>query len=162
MNLTKLLPLLTLTFTVAAPTFAAEISKINENNMIGHWHCQHQTEEPNTKMKVKVSYNINYAKQGKSSGSGTVFLKIPGMPELTFNETDKSSWQLKGEQLVMTSTDINFTNVSHPQLNNFFNFNDILPDSINESGKVLALTASTLTVKSTAYGEVYTCSRLKG
>ena len=160
MNLIKLLPLLT--FTVAMPTFAAEVSQINENNMIGHWRCQHQAEEPKTKMKVKVNYNINYAKQGKSSGSGTLLLNIPGMPELTFNETDKSSWQLKGDQLVMSSSDIKFTNVSHPQLDNFFNFNDILPDSINESGKVLALTASTLTVKSEAYGEEYSCARLKG
>jgi len=156
----KLLPLLTLT--VAMPTFAVEASKINENNMIGDWRCEHQAEEPKTKMKVKVNYHINYAKQGKSSGSGTVLLKIPGMPELTFSEMDKSSWQLKGDQLVMSSSDINFTNVSHPQLDNFFNFNDILPNTINESGKVLALTASTLTVKSAAYGEVYSCSRLKG
>lgn len=157
MNLIKVLPLLAFSFSM--PTIADQVKKINQNNLYGSWVCQHEVEEPNTKMAIKASYKINYAKDGTSSGVGALLFKIGGMPELKYNVIDNSTWQLKGDSLTIKSQDIKFINVSHPELDNFLNLKTILPKSINESGIILELSKVNLKVKSTSYGEVYSCTK---
>lgn len=167
MNLVKVLP--ALMFIYAIPSVAAEVttappapaaSSITEKNLYGTWLCQHDMEEPNTKMSIKVNYKINYLANGQSNGSGYLFFKINGMPELKYSVSDNSYWVLKGNDLNIKSKDINFENVSHPELEALLNLKKILPATVNESGTIMALTKTTLKVKSASYGEVYTCAKV--
>ena len=167
MNLVKVLP--TLMFIYSMPSFAAEVStaestptvsSITEKNLYGTWLCQHEVEEPNTKMSIKVNYKINYLTNGQSNGSGYLFFKINGMPELKYSVTDNSTWALKGNELNIKSKDVNFKNVSHPELEALLNLKKILPATVNESGTIMALTQTTLKVKSASYGEMYTCGKV--
>lgn len=157
MNLIKVLPLLAFSFSM--PTIADQVIKINKNDLYGSWVCQHEVEEPNIKMAIKVSYKINYAKNGTSNGVGDLLFKIGGMPELKYSVIDNSTWQLKGNSLTIKSQDIKFTNVSHTELENFLNLKKILPKSINESGVILELSKVNLKVKSTSYGDIYSCTK---
>ena len=167
MNLVKVLP--ALMFIYSIPSVAAEVttapstlaaSSITEKNLYGTWLCQHDMEEPNTKMSIKVNYKINYLANGQSNGSGDLFFKINGMPELKYSVTDNSTWVLKGNDLTIKSKDINFKNVSHPELESLLNLKKILPATVNESGTIVSLTKTTLKVKSASYGEVYTCGKV--
>jgi len=167
MNLIKVLP--AIIFIYSIPSIAAEVTataspttnqSISEKNLYGTWVCQHEVEEPNTKMSIKVNYKVNYLANGQSNGSGYLFFKINGMPELKYSVTDNSTWGLKGNDLTVKSKDINFKNVSHPELESLLNLKKILPATVNESGIIIALTQTTLKVKSTSYGEVYTCGKV--
>tara|TARA_R110001583_G_scaffold28634_3_gene101290 strand:- start:6336 stop:6842 length:507 start_codon:yes stop_codon:yes gene_type:complete len=161
MNLIKVLPLFSVLPLLAAsfsmPTVAEQVKTINKSDLYGSWGCQHEVEEPNTKMTIKVSYNINYVKNGTSNGVGALLFKVGGMPELKYSATDSSTWTLEGDNLTIKSNDINFKNVSHPELEALLNLKQILPTTINESGKILELSKTNLKVKSTSYGEVYSC-----
>ena len=157
MNLIKVLPVLALTF--VNNSFAAQSTNIDVKNLYGSWQCQHEVVEPNSKMTIKVNYKVNYAANGTSSGNGDLYFTLAGIPELHYKTQNKATWSVKGDQLTMKSTDINFVNVNHPELDKFLNIKKILPASVNESGTILALTKESITVKSNAYADSYTCKK---
>ncbi|MGJ8581440.1 MAG: hypothetical protein ACSHWR_03895 [Psychromonas sp.] len=159
MNLVKILPALILFYSM--PSVAEESDKtatqINESNLYGSWFCQHKIEEPNSKMFIDVNYRLQYNQDNTSQGYGILLFTLTGMPKLKYSITDSSTWQLTGDELTMSSQNIEFKNVSHPELESILSLKKILPATINESGKVIHLTKSELTVKSDAYSELIQC-----
>ncbi|MDA7747041.1 hypothetical protein N8878_06905 [Psychromonas sp.] len=145
--------------TIATKASANSKVSIDEKDLYGVWHCQHDTVEPRTKMKININYNINFAENGKSKGFGTLLFYIPNMPVIKYKATDSSSWSIKNDQLIMSSDEIKFVNVSHPQLDQFLNLKTILPQTINESGQIVELSKSTLKVKSNSYADIHSCSK---
>lgn len=158
MNLINVLPLFLLIFSL--PATASPEKVINESNLYGEWLCKEEMVDPKSQMKIQVSYNIHYAKNGKSNGMGTVIFNIEGLPPLEYAVTDNSTWKIEGESLMMSSTEINFVNVSFPELDNLLNLKQILPKSINESAQLLELTDANIKVKSASTGGIYTCSKV--
>lgn len=158
MNLLKVLPLLAVVYSL--PSLAAPVKTINESNLYGNWLCKHEMLEPSTNMKIKVNYQINYAENGQSHGAGTVLFNITGLPPLEFRATDNSTWKIKNGSLIMSSTEMKFVNVSHPELDSLLNLEQILPTKINESAQILELTKTTIKVKADLNGGIYTCSKV--
>ena len=157
MNLIKVLSVLAFTF--VNNSFAAQSTNIDVKNLYGSWQCQHEVVEPNSKMTIKVTYKVNYAANGTSSGSGDLYFTLAGIPELHYKTQNKATWSVKGDQLTMKSTDINFINVNHPELDKILNLKNILPANVNESGTILVLTKDKITIKSEAYEDSYTCNK---
>ncbi|MFT6907703.1 MAG: hypothetical protein ACJAS1_004387 [Oleiphilaceae bacterium] len=157
MNLIKFLPLFTLACSLS--TFATGQKAIDESYLYGNWNCKHEVNASKTQMKVKINYNVNFIRAGKSNGYGTLLFKMPNLPELEYSLTDNSTWEIQGDNLILSSTQIKSVNVSHPELDKFLNLKQFIPKSVSESSKILKLTKSSLTVKSESNGEIYTCSK---
>jgi len=157
----KLIKLISVLVCVAGTSsaFSEVESNINRDNLIGSWTCKHEFLEPKTKMLIDVKYTTNFINNGNAYGSGDLFFTIEGMPKINYKASDNSTWSLKGDQLTVKSQKINFTNVSHPQLDKFLDINKILPATVNESGKILELSANKLKVKSTLNNVEFTCSK---
>ena len=150
-----------LLFVAVVPNaFSDTGTAINKNDLIGSWNCTHQFVEPSTKMLINVDYKTNFIANGNAYGSGDLLFTIEGMPKINYKASDNSTWSLKGDELTIKSKNINFTNVSHPQLDKFLDIKKILPASINESGKLTTLTSNKLTVKSNSYGKSYSCTKV--
>jgi len=148
---------------LAASSNQVATTKIDRNKLVGAWTCEHTVIEPKTKFKVRASYKVNYSKDGTSSGDGNVWFTIsPGMPEIQYNIVDNANWELKGKNaLIMRSTDLTYTNVSHPQFDKLFNLRPLLPKEINESGNILTLNNKKLVIKSELRGQTYTCKKIE-
>ncbi|RBW47040.1 hypothetical protein DS885_05220 [Psychromonas sp. B3M02] len=159
MNLVKILPALLLFYSL--PNLAEEsnvnATPIKQSNLYGSWFCQHKIEEPNSKMLIDVNYRLQYKQDNTSQGYGILLFTLSGMPKLKYSIKDSSTWQLQGDNLTMHSQNIEFNNVSHPELESILSLKKILPVTINESGKILSLTNNELTVKSDAYSELIQC-----
>jgi len=161
MNLVKILPALLLFYAIPsmAESNVTNASPINKSNLYGSWFCQHKIEEPNSKMVIDVNYRIKYNQDNTSQGYGILLFALSGMPKLKYSITDSSTWQLKEDTLSMSSQNIEFKNVSHPELESILNLKKILPATVNESGKVINLSNDELTVKSEAYSDLIQCVR---
>ncbi|MDN2663250.1 hypothetical protein OW492_07640 [Psychromonas sp. 14N.309.X.WAT.B.A12] len=161
MNLVKTLPALLLFYAIPsmAETSVTNVTPINPSNLYGSWFCQHKIEEPNSNMVVDVNYRIQYNQDNTSQGYGILLFTLSGMPKLKYSITDSSTWQLKEDVLSMNSQNIDFKNVSHPELESILNLKKILPATVNESGKIVNLSKNELTVKSDAYSELIQCVR---
>lgn len=157
MNLIKVLPLFTLI--CSAATFAAEQPTINERDLYGNWNCNHVVDEPKTKMKVKVDYNVNFARAGKASGFGTLAFNVPNFSEVQYTLADNSSWKVTGNQLVLSSTDVRVIKVSHPEFEQLLNLKQFIPKQINESVTILKLSQTSVDVRSEVDGKTYTCTK---
>jgi len=158
MNLMKVLPLVSVVFCCSA--FATEQTTYDQNLILGSWNCQHQLEETKTKMKVKVNYNINFFTTGKSNGAGSVFFTLANLPQLECSLKNSATWEIKQGKLILSSTEIESKNISHPELDTLINLDKFIPKSVTESSKIVTLTKSTLEVKSKSDAGVYTCSKV--
>lgn len=130
------------------------------SDLLGNWHCRHQMLEVKTKMKVDVDYKVNFDKNGKSAGKGNLLLSLDGMPGFKYDISDVSSWSLKGKTLTMTSNEMTFKNISHPQFDQLLNLQALFPKKVNESSTILVLNKTTLKVDAKSSSSHVTCSRL--
>lgn len=140
-------------------SFAAETASINKSNLYGDWNCQYEGQDSKTKMKVKIDYNVNFERTGKSKGYASLLFNVANLPELEYSLNDNSAWEVKGSNLIITSTDITSVNVSHPELDKFFNLKQLIPTTIDESSTIVTLTKNNLKVKSDTTGHIYSCNR---
>jgi len=157
MNLTKLLCFSALSFSMAS--FAEPIN-INKTNLYGSWQCDHDFSDPNKNLKIKFNYTINLINNGTSVGNATLLFAMGGMPELQYKEADTALWSLKGDQLQFVSNNIQFTNVSHPELEQLLNLKQLFPKSINEAVKVLELSQKHIKIQSKQHHDAYTCLKI--
>ena len=157
MLLIKTLTMFPLVLSMAS--FAAETASINKTDLYGDWNCQYEGQDAKTKMKVKIDYNVNFERTGKSKGFASLFFNVANLPELEYSLKDNSAWEVKGSKLIITSTDITSVNVSHPELDKFFNLKQLIPTTINESSTIVTLTKNNLKVKSDATGHIYSCNK---
>ncbi len=141
-------------------SFAAEQQSISKSYLYGDWHCQYEGVDTKTKMKAKIDYKINFMRTGKTSGGGSLLLSVPNFPQLEYRLTDNSAWQINGSKLTLSSTDISAVNVSHPELDKFFNLKKIIPSNISESSTVITLTKAHLKVQSDSDGRIYSCNKI--
>lgn len=132
----------------------------NASDLLGKWHCLHQLLEPKTKIKVDFDYKINFDKNGKSAGKGNLLLSLQGMPGFKYNISDVSTWSLKDKTLTMTSNEMTFKNISHPQFDQLLNLQALFPKKVNESATILVLNKTTLKVDTKSSSSHITCSRL--
>jgi len=133
---------------------------IKESNLYGTWNCKQTMENINLKMKVNIDYDVTVVRNGKSSGSGVLLLKMPNFPELKYTILDSSNWDIKNGKLNLSSTEFKLENRSYPELEKILNLRNLLPQNINGSAKILELTKSTLKVQSKWDGGIYTCSKV--
>jgi hypothetical protein len=158
MDRIKILPLFAFTFSMSI--LANDSKTINENNLYGLWNCKHTMEDRKLKMKIKIDYDVNVVRSGKSNGVGVLLFKIPNFPELAYSLSDNSQWKIKGDNLTLSSTELKLKNTSYPELDKMLNLRRLLPKNINESAKILELTKSKLKVQSKSDGGIYACSKI--
>jgi hypothetical protein len=158
MDRIKKLSLLCLFFSFS--TLANDTTKINVKNLYGTWNCTHTMEEKISKMNIKIDYNIDILRNGKSTVLGTVLFKISNFPELKYNLSDSSNWKIKEGNLVLSSTELEVKNQSYPELEKILNLKSLFPKKVNESVKILELTKAKLKVWSRSDGGIHTCSKI--
>ena len=158
MDRIKKIPLLLLFFSISV--LANDSTNINKKNLYGTWNCKHTMEEKTSKMKVNIDYNVNILSNGRSTGVGVVLFKMSNFPELTYNLSDSSNWQIKDDNLILTSTKLEVKNKSYPELEKMLNLRSLLPKKVNESVKILELTKAKLKVWSRVDGEIHICSKV--
>lgn len=139
---------------------ANDSTAINENNLYGTWNCKHTLEEKLSKMKVEIDYNINVLRNGKSKGLGVVLFNIPNFPKLEYSLSDSSTWKIKDDNLLLSSTELQLKNNNYPELEKILNLSSLIPKKINESVKILKLTKAKLKVWSRTEGGIHTCSKV--
>lgn len=150
-------PLLLLLSVISMSSFANETKAFDEKNIYGSWNCKDTIVDKKTKMTIKFDYNITYIDQGKSYGSGSVFIIPAGFSELKYHVSDRSTWSIKEGNLNISSTDFKLQNVSYPELEKILNLKSIFPKKISESVKILELTKFRIKVQSKRAGKQYTC-----
>lgn len=157
MNLTKLLCLSALSFSMAS---FADQTNINKANLYGSWQCDHDFSDPNKNLKINFNYTINLINNGTSVGNATLLFAMGGMPQLQYKEADTALWSLKGDQLQFVSNNIQFINVSHPELEQLLNLKQLFPKSVNETVKVLELSKKHIKIQSKQHNDAYTCLKI--
>ena len=154
MNLTKLLCLSVISFSMSS---FADTTIVNKSDLYGSWQCDHDFSEPQKNIKIKLNYSINLMKNGTSAGNADLLFSMGGMPELKYKEVDTALWSLEGNQLKFVSNNIQFINVSHPELEQLLNLQQLFPKRVNESVKVLGLSKKYIKIQSQQHNDVYTC-----
>lgn len=154
----KILPLFFLS--VSMSILANDSMAIKESNLYGNWNCKHTMENIDLKMKINIDYDVTVVRDGKSSGSGILLLKMPNFPELKYNILDSSNWDIKDGKLSLSSTEFKLENKSYPELEKILNLRNLLPQNVKGSAKILELTKSKLKVKSKSDGGIYTCAKI--
>ena len=132
---------------------------VNESDLYGSWNCKHQVEDSNTKIRVKIDYNVNFNSEGGANGKGTAIFIVQNLPELKYNLSDVSTWAIIGNTLILTSTQIKSVNVSHPELGKLLNLNKLIPNKVSESSYIMKLTKKRLIVKSQLNEQVIACTK---
>lgn len=138
---------------------AMQQETINKSDLYGSWNCKHQIEDANTNINVKIDYNVNFKAAGKSSGIGSLLFTVQNFPELEYHLSDVSTWDITGNTLILSSTQIKSVNVSHPELDKLLNLNKLIPNKVDESAEILTLTKNRLMVKYHFNEQVITCSK---
>lgn len=139
---------------------ASDAMMFNQKNLYGHWHCQHAMADSNTQMKI--DYSINYLANGQSNGRGTLLLKLPNFPEMEYGVSNRSTWKVINQSLILSSIELALVNRSHPELDSILNLTNMIPQKNQESSTIIELTPSKLIARSDAYGGVYSCVKVKG
>jgi len=136
---------------------ANESKGFEQEKLYGRWSCQHAMKNANT--MIKIDYDINYSADGKANGNGTVWLRMQNFPEMEYSLSNRSTWEVKADSLIMSSVDFTLVNRSHPELDQILNFESLFPQNVRESSTILELTQSKLVARSDSYGGVYSCSK---
>jgi hypothetical protein len=107
-----------------------------------------------------MDYVVTYIRNGKSNGFGLLKLKLPELPEMEYSFADSSNWELNNGYLVESTIEIKLVNVSHPDVEDVWDLENMLPQNISESSEVLVLNNSLLKVKSESDGTIYSCNKV--
>jgi hypothetical protein len=102
-----------------------------ESKLYGSWNCKLSIEEE--EVKLSMDYVVTYIRNGKSNGFG---------------------------YLVESTIEIKLVNVSHPDTEDVWDLENMLPQNISESSEVLVLNNSLLKVKSESDGTIYSCNKV--
>jgi len=127
--------------------------------LYGLWHCNLSLEEEG--VKIAMDYEVNYVRNGKANGFGTLTFKAPELPEMEYSMAGSSNWEYQNGYLIETSTEIKLVNLSHPEFGEVFNLESMFPQNISEASEVLVLNNTTLKLKSESDGTVYSCDKVE-
>lgn len=149
--------LFTLVISVSGSVVANESKAFDQTALYGSWNCKHAMQDASTTMKV--DYDIHYSADGQAHGNGTIWLRMQNFPEMEYRLSNRSTWELKADSLILSSAEFKLVNRSHPELDQFLNLRSLFPQNVRESSTILELTQSTLVARSDSYGGVYSCSK---
>lgn len=126
--------------------------------IVGGWDCEFYSEEDG--VDLEMDFTVDYVRDGTSAGFGTMTLIADSFGEVQYSISSSSSWKVEGEYLIERTSEIKIVNTSHPGLDDIFNLEEMIPQNISESSKILVLTDSMLKMESEYDGGIYTCRRL--
>jgi len=133
---------------------------VKQEQLYGKWQCIHHFSEPNQNISIKVDYTIELMKNKTSVGKGDLFFTMGGLPPFAYKESDSSLWDLQGNLLTLQSTAIGFVNISHPELEQVLNLQQLFPKHIKETVEVVSVSAQQIKVASSSHGKAYTCDKM--
>tara|TARA_R110001583_G_scaffold22377_7_gene84012 strand:+ start:10254 stop:10748 length:495 start_codon:yes stop_codon:yes gene_type:complete len=136
-----------------------DTKNINQTNLYGSWNCKGAMQHKQLKMGVKFDYNIHFKKDFKSTGEGLVSFTIPNFSALDYQLSDNSTWKIDNDEIIYASNDLKLINVSHPELAKIINLEKLMPETINESSKILLLTKTKLEVQAKVDNKIYSCTK---
>jgi len=140
----------------SSPTLASAIDK---SSLYGSWVCEHSLGNNNKNLQVNFIYHVNVNKNGTSTGEATLTFSMAALPPLIYQEVDTALWTLDRDNLTISSDNIQFSNMSHPEYEALLNLQQHFPRHVNETLKVTQLTKLALTLFSERYNDVYHCVR---
>jgi hypothetical protein len=132
---------------------------IDENILFkGTWNCSYEIKKDG--MELSIITEDNYVRNGRSNSFGTLMIKLaPDIPKMEYFIAGSALWEIKNKYLITTLQDISIKNLSHPEFDEEFNLENMIPKNISESSEIIELSNSKLSLKSEADGVIYSCTR---
>ena len=159
MKYLRVLPILTGIIIATGCSTSSTVSNYSRlDQLYGSWNCKLSMEEAG--VRVAMNYDVNYVRNGKANGFGTIIFKAPELPEMEYSMAGSSHWEYENGYLIETTTEIKLVNVSHPEFDEVFNLESMFPQNISESSEILVLNNSVLKLKSESDGTVYSCDKV--
>lgn len=157
----KYLPLIAALITSTACASSSSASNnFSRSQFFGGWNCSFSNKEDG--VLVSIDLNVNYIRNGSSNSFGTMTFKPQEQSEMEVEYSISSSgnWEYQDGYLIETVKEMKIVNLSHPELDEILNLENILPQNISESSEVLLLNGTTLKLKSESNGEIISCNKL--
>ena len=117
--------------------------------------------EENSQWESEINIHLGAkVRNGRSNGFGSLKVIAPDMPEVEYSIADSSNWEVNKSYLIETTKEIKIINISHPELEYFFNLESMFPQNLSDSSEVLVLNDSVFKTKSESDGTIISCNRV--
>jgi len=131
---------------------------VYHQNILGPWDCNYSFKEDD--FSASISSTDTYVRNGASHSFGIMKIRYASdTPEVEYSLAGTATWKIQGKYLIQTMTDIKIVNVSHPEVDEIFNLQEMFPTNVSESSEILKLTAAELVLDSESGTGLYTCSK---
>lgn len=131
---------------------------VYHQNILGSWDCNYSFKEDD--FAASISSTDTYVRNGASNSFGIMKIRYTSeSPEIEYSIASTDTWKIQGKYLIQTMTDVKIVNVSHPEIDDVFNLQEMFPTNISESSEILKLTATELILDSESGLGLYTCSK---
>ncbi|MDO6526737.1 hypothetical protein Q4519_13680 [Motilimonas sp. 1_MG-2023] len=142
---------------VQASTDPSSSERLTEK-VLGDWHCSFAVKESGA--QVSIESDDLFIRGGKLVSKGLLKAKFaPDLPEIEYAVNSTSNWKVEQGYLISTLTDVSVVNLTDPEFDNIVNPKELFPVNVSESLQILAISNSTMVLKSSAAGQEYRCKR---
>lgn len=131
----------------------------NNQNILGTWNCTSEIIDAESGLKTSATFDSTYVRSGISNSVGTLAVELEGLPTLEYAVATSATWEIQQNLLIETSTEVNLKILNHPQIAEQLNLEEMIPQNVSESYKILALGKSLFKIESELDGSISTCKR---
>ncbi|MCE2596454.1 hypothetical protein K6Y31_16785 [Motilimonas cestriensis] len=129
------------------------------DKILGDWHCSFAVKESGA--KVSIESDDRFMRGGQLASKGVLKATFsPELPEIEYAVNSKASWKVEQGYLVTTLTDVSVVNLTDPEFDDIVNPQQLFPVNVSESLQILAISSSSMVLKSAAAGQEYRCKRI--
>ncbi|KEI71422.1 hypothetical protein [Endozoicomonas elysicola] len=138
----------------AEPNFDSSV----KSKLYGSWNCEAAFNDSGAKMTSE--FTETYVRNGTLNSIGSMNIQFsPELPEIFYTITSHGTWSLDDGYLITNYAKTKIKNITHPEFDEIININDLFPESVSESSKIVSLSNTTLSLQSESSGEYITCNR---
>ncbi|MDR0407942.1 MAG: hypothetical protein LBH45_03370 [Campylobacteraceae bacterium] len=107
------------------------------------WICEFEQEGNGVHMYAKTNDIYNKDKTTTSFGETVITIQTPEAADklsIVYEVKANGKWEILDGKVIASDTKMEFKNISLPEFDNFLNLNDLIPDNVNASSKIVKLT----------------------
>ena len=115
--------------------------KIDSDILIkNQWECEMTHEDKEIGSVIKIQTIDKYIRNNTTNSIGTIKIKFPQIEdEIIYSMSSISSWELDSEYMISTLQTIKIKNISHPEFDEFLNMEELFPENLSTSAKIVKL-----------------------
>ncbi|MGF2735371.1 hypothetical protein [Marinobacter sp. DUT-1] len=142
---------------------ATEMSRdeVLSSRLPGTWECSLIEKSPDGNLSIEST--DQYLPTGAANSFGSMTISGGELPvELKFAFSVAGTWEIMDEKLIVTSQDMKIKNVSHPEMDSFFNLEEFMPQGLSDASTIRVLTSEVLVLGIDRNSPPIDCSRIDG